>query len=132
MSARNRMPGTGEGRLFSLPGALLAIVAAALLCWPMLFVSAPIGYFDTLAYLDTGKAGFSMLWEVLDRAPAVLEETPLRASGEGREASAMRSAVYSLYLAGFAVLPAGLVLATLLQSASVLIVLFALLDGWRL
>jgi hypothetical protein len=63
-------PETGAGRaadgapLLSLPGAVLALALAVVLCWPVWLTGAAYTFPDTTVYLDTGEGIWQMLGQV--------------------------------------------------------------------
>lgn len=136
----------------SARGAALALLASVLLSWPMLLVTAPMGYFDTISYHDSGRKVLIRLAEVVGMVP----ETPVPdASGDalaapvpasdavpaphalappgeegGRDAGEvriLRSFPYSVFLYLTSLSPLGLVATTILQTAATLLMLLPLL-----
>ena len=116
--------------MLSVRGVAFAVLFAVILSWPMLLVTAPLGYFDTLAYLETGKSVVDLVLDAVTiQAPG--SET---GAGAGPGASApdaptsarqLRSFAYSAFLYVGSLGPGGLVLATLAQTTATLLVLFA-------
>jgi len=111
-----------------LPTALAALLGALVLSWPMLFVTAPVGYFDTLGYLAQGETAAMAIFD-LDGAPpdaGAAEQAGSREDGLGDEGiRAARSPVYSLFAFLTAQTPLGLALTTMLQTAAVLFLVLA-------
>lgn len=121
-------PGAGPAQPWVNPrGVILALAAAVLLCWPMLLVTAPMGYADTLSYHATGAGVADILRDALpgpggDAGPA--GATP---AGPGDGVRAIRSFPYGAFLYFAALTPLGLVLPVALQTALVLLLLLPLL-----
>lgn len=120
--------------LVSWQGLALAFFCALLLTWPMLLVTAPLGYFDTLIYYRTGHEAFDLLWTMLFPP----ERLGGGGGGGGGGATAvegvrnLRSLGYSLYLFVTAQTPFGIVGSCVVQTALTLLMLFAFIDrGWR-
>jgi len=109
-------------------GALLALCAATLLCWPMLLTSAPLLYFDSVSYFTNGE----QIWgRLLSLAGAVSPQGAVDATGGGAAAAApgavtFRSLPYATFFYPASMTPAGLVLACVLQTAMTLWVLLGL------
>lgn len=119
-------PEKGEAPFLSLRGVAVALLLAVGLSWPMLLVTAPLGFFDTVAYLSSGEATVDRaLSAILPDAPSADPDVGDAQEDEAKSARQLRSFVYSafLYLASLA--PGRLVLATITQTAATLLVLFA-------
>ena len=105
-------------------GALLALCAATLLCWPMLITSAPLLYFDTVSYFTNGE----QIWgRVLALADIVTPHAAVDPAGGGAAAAAatseavtFRSLPYATFFYPASMTPAGVVLACILQTAMTL------------
>lgn len=114
--------------LLSWTGLVLALLIAMLLSWPMLLVTAPLAYFDTLSYYRTGHAALQLLQTLL------ATPDPVAAGGGGGGAAAaegarnLRSLAYSTYLYLTAQTPLGMVLGCWIQTALTLFLLFAFID----
>ena len=84
--------------LVTFKGFAIALGLSLLLCWPMLLATAPLVYFDTLAYRDTGGRVIALLLDML--APAA--DTGAGGNSEAREEAAsvtrLRSVAYSSFL----------------------------------
>jgi hypothetical protein len=116
--------------LLSARGVLIAAVLAVLLCWPMLLVTAPLGYFDSLSYVQTGERAVTLALDLLGLAdPAGGSGAAAPAAAEAAGARQLRSFAYSAFVHLGAQTPAGLPLVPVLQTAATLVVLFALAGG---
>lgn len=111
-------------RLFLLCAAL-----PVLLSWPMLFVSAPTGFFDTIGYYDQGEKGLQMLAGVF--IPQDAGETGMANSPSGEPVRLLRAPGWSLYFYLFSQTPLGLVFPLLFQTALCLLVVAAFTLGWQ-
>jgi hypothetical protein len=116
--------------LLSPRGVLAAFVIAATLSWPMLLVTAPLGYFDTLSYLQTGARTLDLALSVVQVAPSEAAVGADAAAGVATADDAgtvrqLRSFVYSAFLYLASLMPGGMVLATIIQTAATIMVLFA-------
>ncbi len=127
-------PGLGAGTMadsvpvapyLSLTGALLALGAAVLLCWPMLLTSAPLLFTDTIGYWSNGEALWGRLigmaaFLLPSSAGQVLAETALSSADQsagGNVAITLRSLPYAAFLYATGVTPLGLVLTCIVQTA---------------
>ncbi len=113
----------------SFTGALAALCAAVLLCWPMLLSSAPLIFTDTISYWSNGEALWFRVLVMAGRIVPGLGEQVLQqaAAGGGVDQAAggnvaltLRSLPYSAFLYPTALSPAGLVLTCILQTAMTL------------
>lgn len=102
MSAQDAAP------WLSWRGCAVSIGLAVLLSWPMLLVSAPLIYHDTIEYYESGARIAAQLLGFFG-----LEGPAEAASSEG----AVRAFAYSAFLYFTAQTPLGLVLTTVLQGA---------------
>lgn len=109
--------------LFDWRGALVALIAAIVLCWPMLTVGGPLIYFDTLSYIDRGETIASVLFGGTGGAEGPGGEPR---SAELSSGAALRSAPYAFYAYLTSASPLGLYLTCVLQSAIVVWAFFAL------
>jgi hypothetical protein len=112
-----------DAPFLNLRGAGIAAFAVLILSWPILVLGGPVIYFDTISYLERGDAIAGMLSQLVGLP---LEAPGQAASDTPREAGALRSAFYSLYVAVTSSTPLGLIVTCWLQTAAVLWALFAL------
>lgn len=113
----------GEMPFLSAKAVGLAVGLSALLAWPMLVVTAPLGYFDTSAYLQTGQRAVEFAFSLAGSGEAAGPTG--EAAAEAAGARQIRSFVYSGFLYLGSIVPGGLVAATMLQTAATLLVLLA-------
>lgn len=122
-------PDAAQAPLLSVWGLALAVLSALVLCWPMLLVTAPLGYPDTEAYVQTGGRVVGLALDLLPlpaTASAEMASTGHSdAQTEAASARQLRSFVYSAFLYLGSLVPGGLVAATVMQTAATLLVLFA-------
>lgn len=112
-------------------GAGFALVAAILLCWPMLLTTAPLVYFDTVSYFSNGEQlWLRVLALVMPPAPVApgaaadaMEAGIQHASAAGLS---FRSLPYSTLFYPLVMTPLGLVAACILQTTVVLWAFFGL------
>ena len=113
----------------SFAGAAIALGLAVILSWPMLAVTAPMGYFDSFSYYQTGQAAIEMIRGVL---------FPPEAGGGGGGGGGgpaptdgirnLRSFSYAVFLFVTAQTPLKMVLSCWIQTAMTFLVLFAFID----
>lgn len=106
-------------------GVTLAFATALLLCWPMLLVTAPLGYPDTIAYHSVGERAIDLLARMVGGADPAAGQ-PLGGDDGMRSG---RSFPYSAFLYLTSLTPLGPVLTTVLQTAMVLVMLLPFLTG---
>lgn len=107
------------------PTAVAAGVMAVLLCWPMLLTTAPLGYFDTLAYVDQGGAVVESL--AATDAGTNPEAGATAPTDMARNTTVARSPVYSAYAYVASRGPGGLVLSVVAQTTLTLLLVLALM-----
>lgn len=114
----------------TLRGGLIALLAAIVLCWPMLAVNGPLFYADTAGYYSTGEKIFEIIGKRLeptgDAASPASPATSSAANESGLQGIKLRSIPYSIYMFLASATPLGLILACLLQGVAVLLMYFAL------
>lgn len=137
-AARRAPADTGQddtAPYLSFAGALVALGAAVLLCWPMLVSSAPLIFTDTISYWSNGEAlWFRLLVLAGGIVPGLGEQVVQAAASSGvvdeaaggNVALTLRSLPYSAFLYPTALTPAGLVLTCILQTAMTLWVFLGL------
>ena len=115
-------------------GAAIALLAAVLLCWPMLVTTAPLIYFDTISYYSNGE----QIWLRLGRMLFAPPPLPGAGTGAGTQAMAsaaedaaaasvnLRSLPYAAIFYPSASTPLGLVLTCILQTTVTLWVFIGL------
>jgi len=123
-----------DSPLVSVRGVVLALVAATLLCWPMLIVSAPLMFPDSVGYVNTGgKILNTLVGLVSPGAPAESGAGSAAETAAGTLAAAvskvemLRSAPYSIYAFLTSLSPVGLAGSVIVQTAAVLFMLGALI-----
>ena len=133
---RMREPLPAGGNYLNASGLGLALLAAIVLCWPMLLVDGPLYYADTLAYLHHGEKIVGAAMERLSPVPSLDPTAGAMAAQAGDSGAAdgakLRSIPYSLYAYLTAMTPAGLWITCVLQAAAVLwtfLVLVPRLEG---
>ena len=118
-------------------GALLSLAAAVLLCWPMLTVTAPLVYFDTVSYFTNGDELWSRAFALIgagqgDGAGAAAAaasaqggaQAAVQAGGAG--SITFRSLAYAAFFYPAALTPLSLALVCILQTAMTLFVFLGL------
>ena len=109
---------------------MVALLAAIVLCWPMLAVNGPLFYADTASYYSLGDKIFEIIGKRSGLASdAAVPASPVisaTATESGLQGIKLRSIPYSVYMFLSSATPLGLVLACLLQGAAVLLMFFAL------
>ena len=115
--------------LLSLGGAALCLGAAVLLLWPMALVTAPLVYFDSFAYAGAGERAIGALRGALWPQAAGGGDGGGGGAAAGEGLGVLRSAAWSVWLAGLGGLPWGAVAACALQTAATLFVLGALVPA---
>lgn len=99
---------------------LLCVCALAIgLAWPMFFVSAPLVYFDTFAYLGMGEQTVALAKAIF--FPSA--EWGGDGAGEPQAVRAIRAVSYSVYLYAFSQTFLGLILPVVAQTALTLAML---------
>lgn len=114
-------------------GIVIALVAAIALCWPMLFTTAPLGYFDTASYQTDGEAAVQMVHQVLAPLFTPPASDGLTATTDGALTAgrvdgpvvSIRSAAYSVFVFAASGTAIGLVLPVILQTAMTLYLFLA-------
>ena len=101
--------------------AVIALVAAVLLLWPMALVTAPLVYFDSFAYAGAGDQALNLARDVL--IPGAESGTGAGADADGPGLGVLRSAAWSVFVAALGGLPWGAVIACILQTAATLLML---------
>ncbi len=124
-----RVRGMSATPLVSWRGAVLAVALAVILSWPMLFTSAPLVYYDTAGYLSGGERAVEYILYIAEKALGPMTNGAEEQAGavEGTEGLRyVRSIPYSVFTYLAAQTPAGLVAATVLQTAMTLLMVFGL------
>ena len=123
-----------DSPLVSMRGAVLALVAATLLCWPMLIVSAPLMFFDSVGYVNAGgKILNTLVALVSPGTPAEIGAGSAAGTAAGTLADAvskvemLRSVPYSIYAFLTSLSPVGLAGSVIVQTAAVLFMFGALI-----
>ena len=113
--------------LLSVRGFFLLLGVSVLLCWPMLLVQPPIGFFDTDAYFNRGFQIFQILEQALpffgDSAGADAAAGSAASAVADGTARSLRSVPYSIFTYGTQLAPLGLFGTALAQTVLVLLVL---------
>ena len=109
--------------LLSLRRAALALCVATLLLWPMVWVTAPIVYFDSFAYAGAGMKALDLVRDALIPAGGAGGVAGGGVDVDGAGSGFLRSAAWSVFVAALGGLPWGAVIACLLQTAGALLVL---------
>lgn len=133
-AAANSVPCAATSSPYLSPaGAALSLAAAVLLCWPMLLTSAPLVYFDTLSYYTNGEEIWSRVLGILASfAPDAGGASPAGAGADvggvptAAAAISFRSLPYSAWFYPLAILPAGLIVVCIVQTAMTLWVFLGL------
>ncbi len=125
-SVASPSPPSVRAPLLSAQGIAVAVLFSVILCWPMLLVTAPLGYFDTLAYLHTGERAVDLaISSIVASTPGTEAGAGSSAADDAASARQMRSFVYSTFLYLGSLGPGGLILATVVQTTATLMVAFA-------
>lgn len=105
----------------SIRGAVMALVAAVVLCWPMLIVSAPLVFNDSKTYMDQGQELLRLLLDMVRSGPDAAQQRAGELNGR-----MVRSAIYSIYVFLGSRWPLGPMVPAIAQAAAVLFLLGAL------
>jgi len=134
----------GAAPYLSPAGALAALAAAVLLCWPMLVTRAPLVYFDTVSYFTNGAqlwyAAVGLVLSIIDPgalaemagdagSAATAGDAAAAAAGAGTGGAGgvtFRSLAYAAFFYPAALSPLGLALVCMLQTAMTLFVFLGL------
>ena len=132
-------PSAGRAGLLSPRAIAGCLLAALLLCWPMLLVTAPLAYYDSYAYASAGRTALASL---LDALPLPDPPAPTGGGAGGGAAAAaeddgggtgvLRSAPWSLAIAMLGGMPRGAIALCILQTAATLLMLRAVIPAGAL
>jgi hypothetical protein len=117
--------------LVSVRGGWLALASAIVLCWPMLFVSAPLMFNDSEGYINHGRGIYEIAVRIVESYfqsdASTSSEEIVKEAIQSDRGSVVRSVPYSFFTYITSVTPIGMVLPVVIQTALVMFMLLGFL-----